>query len=84
MPSVIDDLDKPNLSIEELWEFLYYDEDIPVTLRQLQNAVRDEEIVPTKLSNKNRYSKRDGLNWLAAQKGRKRAPNGQGDPRLRR
>lgn len=73
MPSIIDDLDKPNLSIKELWEFLYYDEDLPVTLRQLERAVWAGEIEPTKLSNNNYFSKRDGMNWVAAQKGKRRS-----------
>ena len=73
MPSVIDDLDKPNNTLEELRDWLFYDEDIPVTLRQLKGAVDDGELVPTKLSNKNYFTKRSALRWLAAQEGKKRA-----------
>ncbi|WP_078292950.1 hypothetical protein [Mycobacterium sp. D16R24] len=72
MASVIDDLDKPNLTLKELWEFLYYDEELPVTYRQLRNAVIAEELERSQFSNKNYFSKRDGLDWVAAQKGRKR------------
>lgn len=72
MAGVIDELDKPNLTLEELWEYLFYDEDIPVTLRQLKHAVYRGELIPTKLSNKNMFSQRDGLDWLAAQRGKYR------------
>jgi hypothetical protein len=73
MAGVIDDADKVNKTIEELWECLHYDEDIPVSLRQLRYAVLRGELVPTKLSNRNYYSLRDGLNWVAAQKGKYRS-----------
>ena len=72
MADAIDDLDKTNMMLEELWEYLFYDEDIPVTQRQLKHAVYRGDLVPTKLSNKNYFSKRDGLNWLAAQRGKYR------------
>ena len=73
MASVLDPLDVPNLTLEELRDVLDYDEDIPVTLRQLKYAVLRGELVPTKLSNKNYFSKRDGLDWVASRKGVKRA-----------
>ena len=72
MADAIDELDKPNLAIRDLWDYLELDEDIPVTLRQLRVAVLRGEIAPTKLSNKNYFSKRDGLNWAAAQRGKVR------------
>jgi hypothetical protein len=72
MADAIDELDKPRLTLVDLQEFLELDEDIPVTLRQLREAVLRGELVPTKLSNRNYFSKRDGLDWLAAQRGKYR------------
>jgi hypothetical protein len=70
--SVLDELDKPNLNITELWEFLFYDEELPVTLRQLKNAALDGELVPTKLSGNNYYSRRQGLDWVTSRQGKYR------------
>jgi hypothetical protein len=72
MAGVLDEIDKPNLTLEELWEYLYYDEDLPVNLRQLRYAKLRGELVPTKLSNRNYYSRRQGLDWFAAQRGKYR------------
>jgi hypothetical protein len=70
--NVLDELDRPNQKIEELWEFLHYDNDLPVSLRALKYAVLDGELVPTKLSNCNYYTRRQGLEWVAAQRGKYR------------
>ncbi|CAN7537004.1 hypothetical protein [Mycolicibacterium frederiksbergense] len=72
MADVIPEIEKTNLTIRELWEFLHYDEGIPVSLRQLERAVWAEEIKPTKLSNNNYYSKQDGIDWIKGQKGKRR------------
>ena len=72
MPDLIAEIDKPNKTLEELFECLHWDEDLPVTYRQLYQAVLDGELVPTKLSGRNYYSMRDGLDWVAAQKGKYR------------
>lgn len=73
MTSIIPELDKPNKTLREVWEFLYYDEELPVTYRQLRHAVIAEELEPTKLSNANYFSLQQGLDWVAAQKGKRRA-----------
>jgi hypothetical protein len=73
MTEALDELDRPNLTLDELWEWLYYDNDLPVTMRQLRYAVLGGEIVPTKLSNRNYYTKRQGLDWIAAQRGKYRS-----------
>lgn len=73
MAGVLDEIDRPNLTIEELWEWLFYDNDLPVTLRQMKYAVYGGALVPTKLSNRNYYTRRQGLDWIAAQHGKKRA-----------
>jgi hypothetical protein len=75
----MDDLDRPNLTEQELFEFLYYDEDLPVTRRAIKHAVLRREILPTRLGNGNFYSKRDGLHWVESRKqsGVYRAPETQ-------
>lgn len=72
----MDDVERPNLTEQELWEFLYYDEDLPVTRRAIKHAVLRREIIPTRLGNGNFFSKREGLNWIASrrQPGVYRAP----------
>jgi hypothetical protein len=70
--NVLDELDRPNLTLDELRDFLYYDNDLPVTQRQLRYAVLRGELVPTKLSNRNYYTRRQGLDWVAGQQGKYR------------
>lgn len=72
MAEVLDEIDRPNLTLDELQAWLYYDNDLPVTLRQLKRAVERHELVGTMLSNRNYYSQRQGLDWVAAQRGKKR------------
>jgi hypothetical protein len=64
----MDELDRPNLSEQELWEFLYYDEDLPVSRRAVKWAVLRREIAPTRLGNGNYFSRRDGLDWIKSRK----------------
>lgn len=73
MASVIDEIDKPNKTLQELWEILYYDEEIPVTIWELQKAVKSGELEKTQYGNRNYFSIRDGLNWLEGRRGKKRA-----------
>ncbi|GFG67912.1 hypothetical protein MKUB_54020 [Mycobacterium kubicae] len=70
------------LSEDELWEYLHHKEGIPVTRRTIKWAVLRREIVPTRLGNKNLFSKRDALNWLASrrQTGPYRAPKAAAFP----
>lgn len=72
MAEVLDEIDRPNLTLQELQEWLYYDNDLPVTLRQLKRAVERDELVGSMLSNRLYYSKQEGLDWVAAQRGKKR------------
>jgi hypothetical protein len=72
MAGIIDEDDTPKHRLEELCEELQ-DKKIPVSYRQLREAVLRGELVPTKLSNRNYFSLRDGLNWVAAQKGKYRS-----------
>ena len=69
MAGVLDQIDKANLLVDELADYLRDVEGLPVTRRQLRQAVLDREIVPTKLSNRNYYSIRDGLNWVESRRG---------------
>ncbi|PQM52518.1 hypothetical protein C5U48_09400 [Mycolicibacter virginiensis] len=64
----MDDLDRPNLSEQELYEYLYYEEDLPVTRRGIKDAVLRREILPTRIGRGNYFSKRDGLNWIASRR----------------
>jgi len=70
----LNDLDRPNLTEEQLWEYLHYDEDLPVARRSVKWAVLRGEIVPTKLGRNNYFSKRDGLDWIASRKQPKVTP----------
>ena len=64
----MDDLDRPNLTEQELFEYLYLDLDLPVTRRSVKEAVKRREIQPTRLGNGNYFSKRDGLDWVKSRK----------------
>lgn len=64
----MDDDDKPTMTETELWEWLKYDEGIPVTRRAIKMAVINREIEPTRLGNGNFFSRRDGLTWLRSRK----------------
>lgn len=80
MTDVLDEFDRPNLTLDELWEFLYFDNELPVTRRQLRDATLCRDLVPTRLSNKNYYTRRQGLDWVLAQRDR---PRGNGKRRAR-
>ena len=64
----LNELDKPNLTEQQLFEYLRNDEDVPVTRRSIKYAVMRREIVPTKIGRSNYFSKRDGLDWIASRK----------------
>jgi hypothetical protein len=64
----MNDDEKPVLTEDELWEYLHYDEGIPVTRRTVKWAVLRREIIPTRLGNTNFFSKRDALNWLTSRR----------------
>lgn len=64
----MDDLDRPNLTEQDLYEYLYLDLDLPVTRRSVKEAVKRREIRPTRLGNGNYFSKRDGLDWVKSRK----------------
>ena len=56
------------LTEQELFEYLLYDQELPVTRRTIHYAVIRREIVPTRLGNGNYFSKRDGLEWIRSRK----------------
>ncbi|WP_231111453.1 hypothetical protein [Mycobacterium avium] len=62
------DLDRPNLTEQELFEYLRHDERLPVTRRAIKYDVMRREIVPTRISNRNYFSMRDGLDWIRSRK----------------
>jgi len=65
----MDDIDLPIFNEQELFGYLHYDLGVVgVTRRSVKYAVVRREIVPTRIGNKNFFSKRDGLDWLKAQK----------------
>lgn len=75
MADLLDELDKPTMREQELFDYLYWDVLDGLTglaRRTIHYAVLNGEIVPTKIAGKNYFSKRDGLKWLAAQKGKYR------------
>lgn len=62
------DDEKPTMSEQELFEWLCYDEGIPVTRRAVKHAVLRREILPTRIGNCNFYSKQDGWDWIKSRK----------------
>ena len=64
----MDENQKPTMTEQQLWEWLHYDEGIPVTRRAIKHAVIRREIVPTRLGNHNRYSKQDGWDFIASRR----------------
>lgn len=64
----MDEDEKPVLTEQELWEYLHYDEGLPVKRRAIKYAVLRREIEPTSLSGGNFFSKRDGLDWVKSRK----------------
>ncbi|OBB65248.1 hypothetical protein A5758_18645 [Mycobacterium sp. 852014-50255_SCH5639931] len=62
------DLDRPNLTEKELFEYLHDSEELPVSRRAIKYAVMRREIVPTRIGNGNYFSKRDGLDWIKSRK----------------
>ncbi|OBA80310.1 hypothetical protein A9W99_18585 [Mycobacterium sp. 1164966.3] len=62
------DRDRPNMTEQELYEYLCFDLELPVTRRTVKYAVMRREIVPTRLGNGNYFSKRDGLDWIQSRK----------------
>jgi hypothetical protein len=64
----MDDSDRPNLTEQELYEYLHYDEDLPVTRRAVKDAVLRREILPTRIGRGNFFSKRDGLDWIVSRR----------------
>jgi hypothetical protein len=61
-------LERPNLTEHELWEYLRFDLELPVTRRTIKYAVMRREIIPTRLGNGNYFSKHDGLEWVKSRK----------------
>lgn len=62
------DLDRPNLTEQELFDYLHNTERLPVTRRAIKYAVMRREIAPTRIGNGNYFSKRDGLDWIRSRK----------------
>jgi hypothetical protein len=68
MAQFLNPLDVADLTESGLFRFLKYDVGVPVTASLIHTAVMRREIIPTRLGRRNMFSRRDGLNWLAAQK----------------
>jgi hypothetical protein len=64
------ELDRPNLTEQQLFEYLHDSEELPVSRRAIKYAVMRREIVPTRIGNGNYFSKRDGLQWIRSRKTR--------------
>ncbi len=64
---VIDPLDIPNLTEQQLFEKLS-DLGFPVTRSGVHKAVMQREIEPMRMGGKNWFSVRDGLDWIASRK----------------
>jgi hypothetical protein len=68
MEMSVDEDRKPTMSEQELFEWLCYDEGLPVTRRSVKWAVLKREISPTQISGRNWFSKQDGWNWIESRK----------------
>lgn len=65
----MDELDKPVLTEQGLFEFLCYEEELTsITRHTVKWAVINREIIPTRIGRRNFFSKRDGLDWVASLK----------------
>lgn len=64
----MDEDEKPKLTEQELWEYLHDELGLPVKRRAVKYAVLNDEITPTQISGCNRFSKRDGVNWIRSRK----------------
>jgi hypothetical protein len=64
----VTELDRPNMTEQQLFGYLLYEQELPVTRRMIHYAVMRREIVPTRLGNGNYFSKRDGLDWIRSRK----------------
>ncbi|WP_428338794.1 hypothetical protein [Mycobacterium sp.] len=64
----MDEDQKPTMSEQELFEWLCYDEGLPVTRRSVKWAVLKREITPTQISGKNWFSKQDGWDWIQSRR----------------
>jgi hypothetical protein len=62
------ELDRPNLTEQQLFEYLRDSEELPVSRRAVKYAVMRREVVPTRIGNGNYFSKRDGLEWIKSRK----------------
>ena len=65
----MEDVDKPVLNEAELFHYLHYEVGLTgVTPNGVKWAIRRREIQPTRLGNRNLFSKRDGLRWVESRK----------------
>lgn len=64
----MDESRKPTMTEQELWEWLRYNEGIPVSRRAIKHGVLRREILPTRLGNTNLFSKQDGWDFIASRK----------------
>lgn len=60
--------DRPTMTMTELYEYLRYDEGLPVTLSGVREAVRRREIHPTRIGRGNFFSQKDGWDWIKSRK----------------
>jgi hypothetical protein len=61
--------DDPVLTEQQLFEYLSFERNlVSVTRRSIKWAVINREIVPTRIGNKNWFSRRDGDDWIKSRK----------------
>lgn len=60
----MNDDEKPTMTETELWEWLHYDEGIPVSRHAIKHAVINKKIGRTKIGSGNYFSKKNGWDWL--------------------
>jgi hypothetical protein len=65
----MNDLDDPVLNEQQLFEYLRYERNlVSVTRHAIKHAVISREIVPTRIGNKNWFSRQDGDDWIKSRK----------------
>ncbi|WP_100523154.1 hypothetical protein [Mycobacteroides abscessus] len=60
----MDENEIPRMSEQDVWEYLHDDLGIPVARKTVAQAVKNREIVPTRLSGKNLFSRNKVHAWL--------------------
>lgn len=62
--SYVDPLDIPDMNQDDVFRYVRIVGRIPITPSTVHQAVLSKDLVPTKLSGKNRFTRRSALKWV--------------------